>query len=266
MRFLRTLIITLLIISILLPFIPLIVWSFSYRWYFPALLPTEWSFRAWRYIFSDTSHVLTALMDSTIIALSVTLLSIIIGLPAGRALGLYQFWGKDFVRLLILTPTIVPTLSVALGIHGLFIRYGLADTLLGVILVHLIPVLPYMVLVLASVFSNYDLAYEEQARSLGANPLQVFYYITLPTILPGLMVGSFFAFIISWSQYVLTLLIGGGQVVTLPILLFTFANSGDNPLTAALSLIFIIPAVLFILLTTPYLSGHKNVWDGLGKL
>jgi len=266
MRLLRTIIITLLIISILFPFLPLMVWSFSHRWYFPTLMPTEWSWRAWSYIFSDSSHVLSAIMYSTIIALSVTFLSILIGLPAGRALGLHQFWGKDFIKLLVLTPTIVPTLAVALGIHGLFIRYGLADTLLGVILVHLIPVLPYMILVLASVFANYDLAYEEQARSLGANPLQVFYYITLPTIFPGLMVGSFFAFIISWSQYVITLLIGGGQVVTLPILLFTFANSGDNPLTAALSLIFIAPAILFILFTSHYLSGHESMWGGLGKL
>ena len=50
--------------------------------------------------------------------------------------------------------------------------------------------------------------------------------MTLPAILPGLVVGGLFAFIISWSQYVLTLLIGGGNVLTLPVLLFSSLPRG----------------------------------------
>jgi putative spermidine/putrescine transport system permease protein len=240
-----------------MPFIPLIIWSFSHRWYFPALLPTEWNLRAWNYVISSQSRVLEAFGYSTVVALTVTILSILIGIPAGRALGLYQFWGKEFVRFLIIAPTIVPTLAVAMGIHVMFIRYGLTDTLPGVILVHLIPVTPYMVLVMTTVFANYDPDYEEQARTLGATSIQVFRYVTLPAILPGIVVGGLFAFIISWSQYVLTLLIGGGQIITLPILLFTFANSGDNPITAALSIVFIAPAILFISFTSRYLMDKE---------
>lgn len=266
MPYTRTTIIILLIVCILLPFIPLIMWSFSFRWYFPDLWPSEWSLRAWSYLATPNSRVFEALLDSTIIGVAVTGLSIIIGIPAGRAMGLHDFWGKGVVGFLILAPTIVPTLAVAMGIHVLFIRYGLADTLIGVILVHLIPVTPYMVLVLSSVFANYDPEYEQQARSLGASSIQVFRYITLPAILPGLVVGGFFAFIISWSQYVLTLLIGGGQVITLPILLFTFANSGDYPITAALSVIFIFPAILFIVVTARYLSGGNAAVGKVGKL
>jgi putative spermidine/putrescine transport system permease protein len=71
------------------------------------------------------------------------------------------------------------------------------------------------------------------------------------------MVGSLFAFLISWSQYLLTLIIGGGQMITLPVLLFAFANSGDNAITAALSLLFIAPALLLFLLTARYLTGRN---------
>src|SRR5581483_7361132 len=113
---------------------------------------------------------------------------------------------------------IVPGLAVVLGIHIVFIRYNLADTPLGVVLVHLIPVLPYMTLVMSSVFANYDTQYEEQARVLGAGPVRTFLLITLPMIFPGVVVGGLFAFLISWSQYILTLLIGGGAVITLPLL------------------------------------------------
>jgi putative spermidine/putrescine transport system permease protein len=80
------------------------------------------------------------------------------------------------------------------------------------------------------------------------------------------MVGGLFAFIISWSQYVLTLLMGGGEVITLPVLLFAFANSGDNPITAALSLVFIAPVFLLFLFTARYLTGRHAALGGLGNL
>ncbi len=84
--------------------------------------------------------------------------------------------------------------------------------------------------------------------------------------MPGLVVGALFAFIISWSQYLLTLLIGGGSVVTLPVLLFSFANSGDQPITAALSLVFIAPAVIFLLFTARFLTARSAAIGGFGKL
>ncbi len=246
-----------IVVGVLILFVPLVVWSFSRSWYFPNLVPTAYSWRAWSYIFDPTSRVWPALVNSFVIATAVTLFSILIGLPAGRALGLHQFRGKTLVEFLILMPTIVPVLAAAFGIHVMFIRYGLSDSLLGVVLVHLIPVTPYVVLILSSIFANYNIEYEEQARSLGARPWQLFLYITLPAIFPGLVVGSLFAFIISWSQYLLTLLIGGGQVPTLPVMLFAFATSGDYALTAALSLVFIGPALLLLLLTARYLTGEN---------
>ncbi len=255
-----------LMMGLLLPFVPLWIWSFSHRWLFPAVLPTEWSLRAWTYVFSSSSQVWTAFWHSFVVATAVTLLSIPIGIMAGRAIGLYHFRGRTLVQFLILAPTIVPVLAVAMGIHVVFIRYGLADTLLGVIFVHLVPVTPYMVLIMSSVFANYDTDYEDQARSLGAKTVQVFRYVMLPTIWPGLMVGTLFAFIISWSQYLLTLLIGGGQVITLPVLLFSFANSGDNAITAAMSLVFIAPAILILLLTSRYLSSKDAAFGSFGRL
>lgn len=255
-----------IIVGVLLPFVPLLIWSFAHRWLFPAVLPTAWSLRAWAYLFSPSSQVWLAFWHSFMVATAVTLLSIPIGIMAGRAIGLYHFRGRTLVQFLILAPTIVPVLAVAMGIHVVFIRYGLADTMLGVIFVHLVPVTPYMVLIMSSTFANYDTDYEDQARSLGAKPSQVLRHIMLPTIWPGLMVGSLFAFIISWSQYLLTLLIGGGQVLTLPVLLFSFANSGDNAITAALSLVFIAPAILILLLTARYLSGKDAAFGSFGRL
>ena len=199
------------------------------------------------------------------ISASATILSIMIGVPAGRALGMYKFKGKEYVELLILAPTIVPGIAVVLGIHSVFISIGLTNTIPGVILVHLIPTLPYMTLVMSGIFSNFDPDFESQARSLGASPLKTFYYITLPSILPGIIVGGLFAFLVSWSQYILTLMIGGGRVITLPLLLFSFATSGRNDITGAIGMIYILPGIIILILTARHLSGQSAV-GGFGRI
>jgi putative spermidine/putrescine transport system permease protein len=254
MRLLRWLI----VLAVLLPFVPLLVWSFSLGWYFPDMAPQGWSGRAWAYLFTPQARVLPAFAHSIGIATAATLLSLLISLPAARALGGRPFRGRALLELLILAPTIVPPIGVAMGIHIAFIWYGLADSWLGVVLVHLIPVTPYMVLVLSAAFAQYNLEYEAQGRTLGARPWQIWWHITLPILFPSLMVASLFGFIISWSQYLLTLLVGGGRVLTLPILLFSFASGGNNSVTAALALLFIAPAVLFLLGAGRYFAAGLN--------
>lgn len=257
--------ITGLLAFLVAPIVPLFIWSISFRWLYPSILPSEYSARAWSVVISPNNDVVGVAWNTVLIALVVTLLSILFGVPAGRALGLYEFRGKRIVEWMILAPVIVPGLAVVLGIHVLFIRAGISNTLLGVILVHLVPTLPYMTLVMSGVFANYDTDFELQARSLGAGRLKTQWYVTLPAIFPGVVVGALFAFIISWSQYVLTLLIGGGQIQTLPILLFNFVRS-EPPIAGALSVVFILPAVLVLLLSSRYLSGDNAAVGGIGNI
>ena len=187
-------------------------------------------------------------------------------MPAARALGIYRFRGKRLLEFLMFVPTMVPPLTVGMGLNINFLRVGLAGTWLGVLLVHLVPVTPYVVLTLSGVFANYDPAYEEQARTLGARPLAVFRLITLPAIWPGLVAAGLFAFLISWSQYILTLLIGGGRIIAMPVLLFSSVPGGDNANIAAQALLFVGPAMLVLLLTSRYLSGENAAIGGLGRL
>jgi putative spermidine/putrescine transport system permease protein len=262
----RALALAVLVTWLVLPLVPLAIWSFSRGWFFPNLLPNAWSTRAWTYAFSDTSGVLDSLGLTIGISLAATILSVLVGVPAGRALGLFQFRGKQLVELMILAPTIVPGIAVAMGLHSVFIGLGLTNSVTGVVLVHLVPTLPYMVLVMAGIFANFDPAFEEQARSLGASPVRTFWHVTLPAILPGVIVGALFAFLVSWSQYILTLLIGGGRVVTLPLLLFNFASSGRNDITGAIGMIYILPGILILLLTARHLSGQSAAAGGFGKI
>jgi putative spermidine/putrescine transport system permease protein len=87
----------LVLLGLLLPFLPLLLWSVAGRYPYPALLPTERSSRPVRLLVDPSSEVLTGLVNSTVIALSVALIASLIGLSAGRALGLHSFRGKRLV-------------------------------------------------------------------------------------------------------------------------------------------------------------------------
>jgi putative spermidine/putrescine transport system permease protein len=265
-RSLRALSVALLVLWLVLPLVPLAVWSFARGWRFPDLLPREWSLQGWDYALSGRSGVLASLWLTVRIAALTTGLAVLAGVPAGRALGLYRFRGKAAVELFMLAPVIVPGIAVALGIHSVFIGLGLTNTVTGIVLVHLIPALPYMTLVMAGVFANFDRGFEDQARSLGASALQTFRHVTLPAIMPGLIVGSLFTFLVSWGQYVLTLLVGGGRVITLPIFLFNAAAAGRNDITGAVGLIYILPGALILLVTARRLSGTGVAAGGIARL
>lgn len=255
-----------LIIGVLfLPFLPLLVWSLASGWYFPELVPSQWTMQQWQTVFSATSKVGEGFFQSLMIAAIATTLALLVGLPAGRALGLMQFPGKAGIKLFLLMPIIVSPLATLMGIQFVLIRLGLSGTVAGVVLVHLLPTIPYMTLVLSSVFANFDTGYEAQARSLGASPLQVLWNVTLPMILPGVVVGALFAFLISWNEFLLTFFVGSGRVFTLPMVLFTSLQGGNSGLTAAIAITSILPALVFLLFSSKALQDDAAI-GGLGNV
>ena len=251
-----------------LPFVPLVLWALAGEWRFPYLLPSEWSPRGLLHVADP--DVLGATLNSLVIGAAVAAASVAVGTPAGMALGGYQWRFKGAVIFLVLLPILVPPLASTMGVHLTFIRLGLADTLLGVFLVHLVPTVPYTAIIMTSIFAERTGELEEAARTLGANPWQAFRHVTLPEVAPGVAVAGLFAFLISWGQYVLTLLIGGGNVVTLPMLLFSAASGNDPVVTSALAIVFAVPAVLALVVALRFLQpgapdGGRGLM-GLGKV
>jgi putative spermidine/putrescine transport system permease protein len=240
-----------------IPLLLLATRALAQSWYWPALLPPAWSVRAWRYIFFPTAEIWSALVTSSIIACAVTLLAVTVALPAARVLAWQEFRGKQAVLFALLLPVLTPPLAATMGVHALFLRYGLTDTMLGVVLVHLIATVPYATLMLTGSFSRLDPDYEAQARTLGARRFAVWRHVTFPAIAPGLAVAASFAFLISWSQYLTTLLIGGGRIITLPLTLIGFQRGGDEAIAAALSLVFLAPAAVVAFSVAHFLQEEK---------
>jgi putative spermidine/putrescine transport system permease protein len=261
---LRSIVIAGICIAVVVPVLPLLVQSVAYRWLYPDVLPSGLDARAWRYVLSREAMVLEAAGNSLLIAVAVTIVCILIGVPAGKGLAEIAPRMRRRLEYLFFAPMIVPSLAVALGLHIVFIRLRLSDTLGGVVISHLLPTVPYMVLVMSSTFAHANRELEQQARTLGAGRIRAFMRVALPAAVPGIVTGSLFVFLISWSQYALTLLIGGGRVLTLPLLLFAFAGAGDLAVTAALAIVFLLPAVLVLAATSRFLTGRSVALGGVG--
>ena len=211
--------------------------------------------RAWAYVFSNESDVYAGLVTSASVALSVAVAAVALALPAARALALYSFRGRRFCLWLLLLPLVAPPLAATMGLHRVLLAYGLTDTMAGVALCHLTVSMPYAVVALLGSFQRLDVDIESQARLLGARPRQVWWHVTLPMIAPGLAVAFSLAFLVSWSQYLITLIIGGGRIVTLPLQLVSFQRGGDEAVSAALAVVFLAPAVLVLTIMARYLRS-----------
>lgn len=250
---------TALVISIIalgvVPVSVLMVTSFARTWFWPALLPESWSLRAWQYLGSREAGILDATAASFGIAVAVAAIATMLAVPAGRAVASLDDRSRRYVTFALLLPVLAPPLAAVMGLHGVFLRLGMIDSIVAVVLVHLVPAVPYATLMLAGSFANLDPDYEAQARSLGASSRQVWGRVILPTIAPGLAVAVVFAFLVSWSQYLLTLMIGGGRIVTLPLVVVSFVRSGDEPLAAAASLVLVFPTLLVFALVARHLKG-----------
>ncbi len=243
------------------PLFLLVIWAFSGRWPWPDILPNAFTLTGWSYFLDPANGALESLATSVIIGAAVTVITLLISIPAGKAMGLYSFPGKEIINILILAPIIIPPLAVTMGIHINFMKLGLADKLIGVILVHLIPTLPYSIRIMTHTFEGIGGKFEDQARVLGANPVQRFIHITLPLISPGLFSAGILVFIISFSQYLLTFLIGGGRIITFTMVLFPLVNSGDRMLASVYSLVFIAAALIFTLLMERVLVNSEQRKD-----
>ena len=256
----RYAIVIFMILAVILPFIPLVFTSFSFYWVYPDLLP-DWSTRAWDLVFSQKA-ILDSIYHSVLIAAAVTALCFLIGFPASKAIGTRKFRYKTLAEILLLLPALVPALSLTMGVQWMFLRTPLYGTLAGMIIAQIVFALPYTIFCLSAVFKNYDLDHEDQARSLGANKLDVLVHITIPSIKNGMVVAAMYTFLVTWSQYLVIIMIGDPALKTLPVLIFNMIGGSDTALASALSIVFILPVLILLIFSAYILTKNKDPREG----
>ena len=238
----RKLVLWLWSIALALPLLLLLISAGAARWAWPEILPSTFSLQGLVSVFSDSA--LSVLGSSIVLSLTSAALTTLISLPAARALALLSFPGKNLVRALLLLPVLLPSTAYFIGLQTLFTRMGLIDTPVGVILSHCIVILPYTVWTLTDVTESLGTRLEEQARTLGASPPAVLRHVTLPLLTPAIFSVTALGFVVSFGQYFLTLMIGGGRVQTFAMIVVPFIQSGDRLHAAAYSLAFVAISAL----------------------
>jgi trehalose/maltose transport system permease protein len=177
----------------------------------------------------STSIFQKGLINSTIVAGSVTLISLLIGSLAAYALGRFRFRGKSAVLYLMLSMTIFPQIAILGALYTMMRDFHIYDTLWSLILSYMIFTLPFTVWVLTSFMRALPGELEEAAYVDGATPLQVFYKVLLPLIAPGLVTTGLLAFIAAWNEYLYALsFIQSPDKYTVPLAITSFVGKSGS--------------------------------------
>jgi putative spermidine/putrescine transport system permease protein len=243
-RVLRLGLTALLIVWFALPFLPLVLWSFANGWSYPSPLPTEWGFQG----VEDAVGfgLIPGFGRSVILGLVVAAIATPLGALAARALTFGAVPFPRTVSALLLAPIALPPFAAVLGVNVLLLR-AYIPPVLGVVVVLVVMALPYTAFVMRAAYGAYDLSYEEEARLLGAGSAQVLRRVHLPMIAPALARAAFLAFLVAWSDYIVTVIVGGGELVTLPLIVAgAAAGLGNDAAVAVMSLSAVIPPVLLL--------------------
>ncbi|WP_045524185.1 ABC transporter permease [Neobacillus niacini] len=237
-----------LTLFILLPFIPLVIWSFTKHWPWPLLMPENWTIESWTYLFSISGRAFEGILNSFIVAAIALLGNIVLGIPAARALAQNEFIGKNIVFSILLAPLFIPYTISIIGMHDFALRLDFLNDYVSTAIAHILVTLPYFV---ATIWFQYRLMgkkLNEAASILGANEWKIFLWIEFPLLVPSFLLGSFLVLVVSYSQYLPTWIMSGGTLLTLPLVIFPYANSGNSSIVSAYSLLFFAPILLLLII------------------
>jgi putative spermidine/putrescine transport system permease protein len=206
--------------------------EFSTRWFEELVVNSVWS---------------RAILNSLIIAGATTVLATILGTLAALGLRSRDLGLKSQVRTLFLLPMVVPAVVLGVGMQSLFVRLGINSTYLSVVVAHTVVAMPFVVISVSGALTGIDRRVERGAESLGAPPWKVFYLVTLPLAMPGVLSGAALAFATSLDEVVLTLFVAGPNQRTLARQMFSTLRENISPAIAAAAFIIIIGTVLIAL-------------------
>ncbi|WP_186418633.1 ABC transporter permease [Bosea sp. CS1GBMeth4] len=227
-------------------------------------LPTRGpSLRWFRAIFAYPEFLRAFNTSLWLAALSSTV-TVAIAVPAALAIARYRFPGREAITALFMSPLMVPHVVLGIAFLRFFSQIGLSGTFTGLVLSHVIVILPFALRLVLAASYGIDRRIEHAAISLGADPMTVFRRVTLPLILPGVVSGWLLSAINSFDEVTMTVFIASPATTTLPVRMFLYIQDNIDPLIAAVSacLVALTAALLFAL---DRLYGLDRLFVGSGK-
>jgi len=167
-------------------------------------IPQHPTLQNFRYVL-ETKDFQEALINSTIVALSVTVIALTLGAFASYALGRIKFRGRSLLMYLMLSMTIFPQIAILGALYTMITNFHVYNSLKALILTYMILVIPLTVWVLTSFMRALPRDLEEAAYVDGASPFQTFWRVILPLVAPALVTTGMLAFIASWNEFLFAL-------------------------------------------------------------
>ena len=226
-----------MLLFLLAPLIVVMLMSFSND-AFLAFPPEHWGFGGYRALFANAAFR-RGFGVSVGLGLAVTAIGLLSGTAAAYAIARFRFPGSGLLLMLFTAPLLLPGIILGLGLLLVFARLGWLATWPGLVIAHLLVVLPYVIRVVLTALRGIDKSLEEAAASLGATPWRVFRWITLPLMLPGIIAAAALSFLASFDEVVLSLFLVGPRLTTLPIEVFHAIEYRADPQVSALSVVLI---------------------------
>lgn len=186
----------------------------------------------------------TSLLTTSIVTVAV----VVLGVPVALALHRYEFRGKGLLAGLFVSPLLIPTIVLGLGLVLILGPIGLTNTNVSIIVGHFGITIPYVIRTTLMSLSTSDTSCEEAARVLGATEWVVFRRITLPLIAPGVLAGGVMAFVVSFDEVVISLFVAGAVKPTLPVAVLHYVTNSLDASVAALSVVLILFSALVVII------------------
>src|SRR6059058_945748 len=237
------------------PLASLAVWSLAERWTAPSPWPQRFGLKYW-------NRMLTADFLEPLRLGVVTAAALVLAIPLGYALARLPFPGRALVLLAFLMPQAFPQLPVFASATREFYRWGLAGTITGVVLVHLVGALVFAVWTMAAVFRAMDPALEEAAHNLGASATRAFVTVSLPLAVPGIVASALLVFLYSLDEFTGTLLVGAPFVTTLPVYMYTASQGYELLIASVTALVLILPGAVLLLALDRFLKSEYLAFFG----
>ncbi|PZU90701.1 MAG: ABC transporter permease [Chelatococcus sp.] len=224
-------------------------------------LPANGLSLRWFRAIADYPEFLRAGWTSLTLGLISSTIVLLFAVPAALAIARHRFPGRDAIATLFLSPLMIPHAVLGIAFLRFFTQIGLAGTMTGLVLSHLVIVMPFALRLTLASATGLDPRIEQAAVSLGATKLRVFRRVTWPLILPGVISGWALAFIQSFDEVTMTVFIATPGTETLPVRTFLYIQDNIDPLVASVSAC-VIGLTVAMLLAMDRLFGLERILLG----
>ncbi|HEY5319776.1 MAG TPA: ABC transporter permease subunit [Galbitalea sp.] len=245
-----------MILFILGPLLWLAVHAFAGSWTYPKLAPDSWTLHWWSEVFSDPA-LGTAVRNSLVFSPLVVVASAIICLPAAYAFARYNFFGRKTFLVGLFAVNAFPKMGLYATLATLFYALNLMNTILGILIVQVLGTIIFMTWIPSAAFAAVPRSLEEAARDAGASKFRVFFSVTLPMAMPGILVAAVMSFLAAFDEAQGTYLVGAPTYFTMPTEMYTLVLNYPSQVAAVFSILMSIPSVVLLMVARKRIMGGQ---------